>query len=306
MRSIALSLAILFAAMAGLVPAASATEPCGDYFNRKKDFLNTASAAELKTEYGTAAGSTDCDRAFLVNLGRKAATAIANEVDAALRAGGLPADQVAALEDSLHYYRLWQVLATLGDIARDGDDPETATRRYQEALEVIDDRQMTAAAPPEMVIRDIYKKAETQRLLATRYVPAPKNRAGVPTGLGSGSVRGVVMVTTAIPVTFKFDSTEFTDEGMKAADDLFAQLKAKQEPAITLIGHTDPKGTDAYNMELSDRRAAAVRDFLVSKGYSGAITVEGRGEREPFVPDDPTRYDEAQRHQMCRRVELVQ
>jgi len=65
----------------------------------------------------------------------------------------------------------------------------------------------------------------------------------------------------------------------------------RQNPQITKVevqGHTDSRGRDDYNLELSDRRAAAVRDFLVDRGGIGAerLTSKGYGETEPLVNEE--------------------
>ena len=57
---------------------------------------------------------------------------------------------------------------------------------------------------------------------------------------------------------------------------------------LTIIGHTDSKGSDAYNMALGMRRAVAVRDKLIEFGLDPAriLGVESRGESEPIAPND--------------------
>ena len=57
---------------------------------------------------------------------------------------------------------------------------------------------------------------------------------------------------------------------------------------LTIIGHTDSKGTDAYNMALGMRRAIAVRDKLLEFGLdpSRILGVESRGESEPIATND--------------------
>ena len=58
--------------------------------------------------------------------------------------------------------------------------------------------------------------------------------------------------------------------------------------SLTIIGHTDSKGTDAYNMALGMRRAVAVRDKLLEFGLDPAriVGVESRGESQPIAPND--------------------
>src|SRR5690606_7303496 len=56
---------------------------------------------------------------------------------------------------------------------------------------------------------------------------------------------------------------------------------------VKLVGHTCDIGSEPYNQGLSERRAGAVRDYLVSKGVSAdEIDVTGRGELEPKYPND--------------------
>ena len=69
----------------------------------------------------------------------------------------------------------------------------------------------------------------------------------------------------------------------------------------TTTGHTDDKGSQTYNVDLSRRRAAAVGSYLVSRGVPSArISTSGRGESEPIAPNDT----EADR-QKNRRVEVA-
>ncbi len=79
------------------------------------------------------------------------------------------------------------------------------------------------------------------------------------------------------------------------------QLRINAETSIAVEGHTDSKGTDALNQALSERRATAVRDYLVSRGVpSSKITMTGLGETSPVATNDT-----AAGRQQNRRVELV-
>ena len=62
----------------------------------------------------------------------------------------------------------------------------------------------------------------------------------------------------------------------------------QQDLKLTIIGHTDSKGSDAYNMALGMRRANAVKDKLLEFGLDPAriLGVESRGESEPIAPND--------------------
>ena len=74
---------------------------------------------------------------------------------------------------------------------------------------------------------------------------------------------------------------------------------------VTVIGHTDSKGSDEYNMDLGQRRANAVQYFLISLTDDGSFDAESRGEREPVVPNTkPDGSDDPKGRQTNRRVDL--
>jgi OOP family OmpA-OmpF porin len=102
----------------------------------------------------------------------------------------------------------------------------------------------------------------------------------------------VVMVTKENPVRleadtlFAFDSADLTDKGKAVLDDLVGQLTAEalQQQKLQIRGYTDKIGDNAYNMKLSERRAAAVRDYFVTKGVVPSfIETQGLGKADPVV-----------------------
>jgi outer membrane protein OmpA-like peptidoglycan-associated protein len=291
---------ILLSAALAPVPSPAPAATCQEIYAAAEA---AQSADALVVLYEAAVAAPDCDEAFRRALGRRVAAAMVTEVEAAVATGAALAGQQAALEASLPYARLWQVLATLGDIAETAGDYLAAARRYQEALEVIDDPD-TPDAPPVAVIEQLFRKAETARLLADAHVETPRNRAGEPSGLGARDLRGFEVTKVAVPITFVTAEALFTELGAQAADDLFFILQAEGMPDIKLVGHTDPRGSEAYNQALSERRVAAVRDYLLSRGYVGGIGAQAKGESEPFQSDDSAKYTQEQLWQMDRRVEL--
>ncbi len=73
-------------------------------------------------------------------------------------------------------------------------------------------------------------------------------------------------------------------------------LREAPSGRIEIAGHTDSSGSEAYNLRLSERRAGAVRDYLISKGVSGErLRARGYGEAQPVSSAEPARN---------RRVEL--
>ncbi|MCQ4034434.1 OmpA family protein [Kaistella montana] len=88
-------------------------------------------------------------------------------------------------------------------------------------------------------------------------------------------------------VNFGFDSSNLTSVAMANLDKLAEVLKNNPDTNINIYGHTDSKGTDQYNLSLSDRRAAAVKTYLVSKGIAASrMLTMGVGEKEPIATND--------------------
>jgi OOP family OmpA-OmpF porin len=111
----------------------------------------------------------------------------------------------------------------------------------------------------------------------------------------------VFMTLDSYSLAFAFDSAELNDEARAALDSAFTVVRDNSDVQLDLVGHTDSMGTDAYNQGLSERRAQAAVDYLVSKGIAeGQLRAVGRGEAEP-VASNATEDGRARN----RRVEFV-
>jgi OOP family OmpA-OmpF porin len=107
-------------------------------------------------------------------------------------------------------------------------------------------------------------------------------------------------VTYAADAFFDFDKSVLKPEGRAKLDDLIAKMGGINLEVVIAVGHTDSIGTDAYNQRLSLRRAAAVKNYLVSKGVEkNRVYTEGKGEKQP-VADNKTAAGRAKN----RRVEI--
>jgi outer membrane protein OmpA-like peptidoglycan-associated protein len=101
-------------------------------------------------------------------------------------------------------------------------------------------------------------------------------------------------------VNFEFDQARLTTNARTILDGVAAELVAYPDIHVQIAGHTDAKGSDAYNERLSAQRAAAVVDYLASKGVKAArMTSVGLGESQP-VADNETEEG----RELNRRVEL--
>ena len=101
-------------------------------------------------------------------------------------------------------------------------------------------------------------------------------------------------------INFAFDSSVL-DASSRAALDQAVQLLKQQKVKLNIVGHTDSTGSAAYNQGLSERRASAVRSYLISAGIDAArLTSSGKGENSP-VASNATREGRAKN----RRVEFI-
>ena len=102
-------------------------------------------------------------------------------------------------------------------------------------------------------------------------------------------------------VNFDFDKADIRPDAQVILDTAVEVLNENSLVGVEVGAHTDATGPDVYNQSLSERRARAVRDYLVRGGVSGdRLTTQGLGASQP-VADNSTRDGRAQN----RRVELI-
>lgn len=107
-------------------------------------------------------------------------------------------------------------------------------------------------------------------------------------------------VTYAADAFFDFDKAVLKPEGKAKLDDLASKVGSINLEVVIAVGHTDSTGPAGYNQALSNRRAEAVKAYLVNKGIeSNRIYTEGKGLTQP-VADNSTKEGRAKN----RRVEV--
>ena len=134
------------------------------------------------------------------------------------------------------------------------------------------------------------KKAEAPTPVAPPPAPAPEPVQAV-----------TERITVDGNALFALNSAKLTADGKAAIDNVISQIASFDKvDAIAVVGHTDSSGAASYNQGLSERRAASVRDYMVSQGVdAGLITSSGMGEESP-VADNKTREG----RKLNRRVEV--
>ena len=85
-------------------------------------------------------------------------------------------------------------------------------------------------------------------------------------------------------VDFEFNSTRLTAPAQQTLDQVANALQTQPELQVEIQGHSDSIGSDAYNLDLSKRRAESVKSYLVSKGLvASSLTAQGFGKTKPIA-----------------------
>jgi outer membrane protein OmpA-like peptidoglycan-associated protein len=117
----------------------------------------------------------------------------------------------------------------------------------------------------------------------------------------------VIVTETEIilkPIYFEFDKSNITQEGAFELDKLVQVMKNNDKMVIMAKSHTDNRGSDKYNLSLSDRRAKSTVQYIVSKGIAAdRISGKGMGELEPKV--DCGKDCTEEQHALNRRSEFL-
>ncbi len=101
-------------------------------------------------------------------------------------------------------------------------------------------------------------------------------------------------------VSFAYNSADLTPTFQPTLDKLADVLNKYERTVVHVVGHTDSDGSEAYNLELSRRRAGAVGSYLMYRNVpESRVRMEGRGEREPRATNAT-----AAGKQLNRRVEI--
>ncbi|MGH7480666.1 MAG: OmpA family protein, partial [Longimicrobiales bacterium] len=110
-----------------------------------------------------------------------------------------------------------------------------------------------------------------------------------------------IAVTFPSGLMFDFDSANLRSGVRSDLSDFAASLQKYPNTDILIVGHTDAVGSDSYNLDLSERRARSVADYVAAQGIvRSRLLVEGRGEMEPIASNET----DAGRQQN-RRVEIA-
>lgn len=157
------------------------------------------------------------------------------------------------------------------------------------------DTTLRASGGPQTILREA--EVPKERLQATRALLAELKARPTP--------EQAISIDLPADVLFDFDKAELRPDAAPSIAKAAELIKSYASAPLKVLGHTDGKGTDAYNDALSLRRAEAVARALQQQTGRQART-DGRGKREPVAPNTtPDGRDDPQGRQLNRRVQIL-
>jgi outer membrane protein OmpA-like peptidoglycan-associated protein len=117
-----------------------------------------------------------------------------------------------------------------------------------------------------------------------------------------------IRIELAADVLFDFDKSDILPRAVSALKQAASLINEKAKGSVRIEGHTDAKGADAYNQKLSERRAGAVKSWLIGKERVLGVTfvTRGFGAKQPVAPNsNGDGSDNPSGRQKNRRVEII-
>jgi outer membrane protein OmpA-like peptidoglycan-associated protein len=275
---------LLGSAPVWLWPAPAPAADCNTLSANFKSAIADKSLARVKDVMAAIADDSTCN--FDIDAYRL------QEIDFAIGAAkSAPTEDerrqmIAFAEDAIRIGGAWRSAETMGDYYAGRGDFMNALAWYETGIS----RASTGATPQDL--KQLLLRAEAakhqagddsegqrQATFATTTRDLDGNLGGI---YSRDLLRGAEVVAVPLPINFYFNEARFTPVGENAVAELLEAIKQQNVEAISLVGHTDPRGARKYNVDLSKRRAAAVRDYLLSHGVTARIEVDGKGPDDPF------------------------
>ncbi|MDX1433692.1 MAG: OmpA family protein, partial [Gammaproteobacteria bacterium] len=197
--------------------------------------------------------------------------------------------------------------AVMGDVLCNVDEAEQAaamTMTDADGDGVADDRDACPNTPSGVAVDaagcPLYTDADS--------VPDYLDQCpGTPSGVQVDDKGCPIVVAVAVEevsivtnINFDFDSAAIRDDAKPKLDRVIALMNETPNVVVRVVGYTDSTGPEAYNSELSLRRAESVREYMISRGIqANRVQAVGRGEANPLVPNTT-----AEGRAVNRRVEF--
>ena len=128
-------------------------------------------------------------------------------------------------------------------------------------------------------------------------------------GAAAGTKPAGDKITVAADALFDFNKSTLRPEGKAKIDEVVAKANSLNLEVVIAVGHADRIGSAAYNQKLSEKRAASVKDYVVSKGIpANKVYTEGKGSTQPVTKPDQCKGGKSAKVIAClqpdRRVDI--
>ena len=128
-------------------------------------------------------------------------------------------------------------------------------------------------------------------------------------GAAAGTKPAGDKITVAADALFDFNKSTLRPEGKAKLDEVVAKANSLNLEVVIAVGHADRIGSAAYNKKLSEKRAASVKDYIVSKGIpANKVYTEGKGSAQPVTKPDQCKGGKSAKVIAClqpdRRVDI--
>lgn len=286
----------------GLIPPpVKIVKKCADYESAVKQAVPAHDLEALAQLLPTLNNLPDCPLSYLDAVKRSMAQIAAAKADELVQSGQLaPAETWLKRAPTM----VWGTQAVYGDIAARRQQWQLAAQFYNQALDLIADPQATPQEPPQTVIKKIYHLASETQILAGNLA-AIVSPSGKASGIMRDNVRGVTFEKRPLPVQFNYGKTTLGETGQNSVQRLATYLKQQNVASLTLIGHTDSKGSHVANDRISKQRAEVVKTYLQTAGVPSQIIAIGKGKREPLQLANRLLYTPTEIDALNRRVEFI-
>jgi len=261
---------------------------CADYQSSVQQAIKQSDFDSLEKLLFILNRQADCSISYLDNVKRSMAQIAAARADKLIQQQRIKTAKTWLKRAPI---TTWQSQAIYGDIAVYRHQWQLAARFYNQALDLIQNKQATPQAPASSSIRKLLKLAYQTQVLST----------------GSQSIFGKIRGVTPenIPIQFSFATTKLDNQAKIFLQQLANYIKQQNITKFTLIGHTDSKGDHAINDKISKQRALTVKKYLQQVGVTANINIKCKGKRQPLQLTHATIYTPEQINALNRRVELI-
>lgn len=159
----------------------------------------------------------------------------------------------------------------------------------------------------DLIMAAIQEQKAGTNAHAPAATPAPSVSPASSSGMQVTESDSELKINLVGDILFDFDKTDIRPQAEPTLTQLLTLLQKYPKANVLIEGHTDGKGAQSYNQKLSERRAAAVKAWLVAHGFPEPnVWTRGIGAEKPIAPNArPNGADDPEGRQKNRRVEIT-